>query len=106
MKLQNQEILLENFLTSSESQLGRLIIDEENPMPSFVDNANYIAIRTLEKIGLPEPDQKQIDIIEILISLAFHKEHFTPEKFEFCTGADSVARRIFLRHISQNTGGV
>lgn len=87
-----------------ENQPDREIMAVEKPMPPFVDSANYIAIKALEKIGLTDPDQKQIDVIETLISLAFHKEHFTPEKFDFCTGANSIARRVFLRHLAQNSG--
>lgn len=95
--------MTDKYLNVNKSSMNQFNAMDKQPVPFFVDKANYIAIRVLEKIGLTEPNQKQIDVIETLISLATNKEHFTPEKFEFCTGHDCIARRIFLRHIKGNT---
>lgn len=104
MKHQDQEILsIEKSLISAEDQPDSRLTDDEKLIPSFVDRENYIAIKALEKIGLTDPDQEKIDVIETLISLASHKEHFTPEKFDFCTGIDSIARKIFLHQLEHSS---
>lgn len=38
-----------------------------NRFPTFVDRENYLAICALEKVGILEPSQAQIDVIETLI---------------------------------------
>lgn len=43
-------------------------VNTANKLPT--SKINYIAILTLEKLGIPAPSQIQIDIVESLINLA------------------------------------
>ena len=54
MKNTNQKLALHSEITQSY-------------LPAFVDRENYLAICTLEKVGIFNPSQAQIDIIETLI---------------------------------------
>ena len=59
--LNNLQTILEHF--------SKLVRQIEIPLPSFVSKANYISIYILEKLGIIDPSQEQIDIVEDLVSL-------------------------------------
>lgn len=96
-----------NYFVSIESKIEKLIgVDhrqQANQAPEIKPNeslclskVNYIAILTLEKLGISSPSETQIDIIETLILLANGAENITPEKLEICSGMDHIAQQILL----------
>lgn len=73
---------------------------------SHEEQANYLAIRILEEIGLTIPTQKQIDIIESIVLFAIQPKLLTLETLKACIGNDNIAQRILLHHLQKHTEAV
>ena len=74
----------------------------KNNEPICINKVNYIAILSLEQLGVSCPTQEQIDTMESIIMLAMSPEKITKEKIDLCLGEDNVAKRIFLRILKSN----
>lgn len=67
---------------------------------TLINQANYSALCVLEQMGLDAPSQKQIDIIETLLLIAIKPKLIPFKLIKNCITNDSIARRIFFRHLS------
>ena len=74
----------------------------QNNEPLCISKVNYIAILSLEQLGVSSPNQEQIDTMESVILLAMSSEKLTKEKIGLCIGEDNIARRVFLRMLKAN----
>ena len=74
----------------------------KNNEPLCINKINYIAILSLEQLGVSCPTQEQIDTMESVIMLAMNPEKLTKEKIYLCMGEDNIAKRIFLRALKSN----
>ena len=73
----------------------------KNNEPLCISKVNYIAILSLEQLGVSSPTQAQIDTMESVILLArlsnIGPNKLTKEKTDLCMGGDTIANRILLR---------
>ena len=76
----------------------------KNNEPLCISKVNYIAILSLEQLGVSSPTQAQIDTMESVILLARLSNigpkgpnKLTKEKTDLCMGGDTIANRILLR---------
>jgi hypothetical protein len=73
----------------------------KNNEPLCISKVNYIAILSLEQLGVSSPTQAQIDTMESVILLAtlsnIGPNKLTKEKIDLCMGGDTIANRILLR---------
>ncbi len=66
---------------------------------SCVEQANYLALSVLDQIGLLDPTQKQIDIIESIILFAMQPRLIALKTFKKCFGSDAITQQILLDHL-------
>jgi hypothetical protein len=52
---------------------------------------NYTAIAFLENLGISDPNQKQINITETMITMVTHPEETDPETIRQCVGDNNLA---------------
>lgn len=86
------------YLTVVENYLDTQKTIIETSLPSFVSKTNYIAIIVLGKLGMIDPTQEKIDMIELLILLIWSKK-LTPENFKLCTDVDIDKLKSLLQDI-------
>ena len=113
-KFSHRNKTAQNYLNAIKSSIEHLFkienhIDRINSIhenyyqsgyePLHISKVNYLAIIALEKLGLTEPTQKQIDAAEILILLLYDSKHLTSRKFHIGAGVDSIRKHTLLRVI-------
>lgn len=71
-----------------------------NNEPLCISKVNYIAILSLEQLGIISPTQAQIDTLESVILLAMNPNgDVTKKTIDRCISGDTVARRMLLRKL-------
>ncbi len=53
--------------------------------------SNYTAISILERLGLLNPTQEQIDIMESMVLIATHPQKISTKKMKLCVGNNELA---------------
>ncbi len=71
----------------------------KNFEPLYLSKINYITILTLERLGIKEPTQEQIDTMEFVISMSMKPDNTTHEKIAAFIGQDTIFKRVFVRKI-------
>ena len=78
----------------------------KNNEPLCISKVNYIAILSLEQLGVSSPTQAQIDTMESVILLArlsnIGPNKLAKEKTDLCMGGDTIANRILLRILKKD----
>ncbi len=59
---------------------------------------------TLEQLGINDPSQEQIDVMEAVILLCLSPQHLTDEKTQLCFGENNIAKRVFLHQLKKILG--
>lgn len=80
-------------------KLGNLFMNDCQQPSSITEQANYIAISILEKLGLGTLTQKQIDLMGSIVMLALEQKIMTLKELQTFVDTDNIARRILFRHL-------
>lgn len=71
----------------------------KNGEPLCISKINYIAVLSLEYLGISSPSQQQIDTMESIILLSMNPNELNREKLEIYMGNETIAKRILLRQL-------
>ncbi len=60
--------------------------------PTLESEENYIALSILDQLGISQPNQNQIDIIETVITLVTKPEKLSISELTKCIGNDRLSK--------------